>query len=276
MSNISSGGSGVGSESINTIAVLDSIMTALGSTKPTLFPFFESVGCGTASGTGLITNYKGAYHTLQCADEVPTATTLQAEFSPYRHVGGVHSYQFTSAGNHNLMGEDSTDYEFPTNAAFSVGAWICPTDITTVTIMSKYDVNLQREFLLQLDANSKLSFTSYDETNDHTIIYTGTTALVVNTWTFVVVTTTGAETTTGQIGYLNATAEATTNVISNALYASQPGGSAKLLVGANYNTTPALTNLFSGRIALPFITGTTLTAANVSTIYSAGRILLGI
>src|SRR3990167_5296839 len=199
----------LGSKAINTFALLDQIITVLGATKPTLFPFLESVGCGTAAGTGLITNYKGAYHTMQATDEVPTATTLQAEFSPFKHVGGVHSYQFTAAGNHNLMGEDSADYEFAAGADFSVGAWILPTDITTVTIMSKYDVNLQREWRLQLDANSKISLESYDETNDQTRISAGTTAITINQWSFVVATTDGADLDASHSLYLNGAADGT-------------------------------------------------------------------
>lgn len=269
-------GSGLGSKAVKTFALLDQFISTLGAAKPTLFPLLESVGCGTGAGTGLIRNYKGAAHYLQATDEVPTATTLEAEFNPYRHAGGVHSYEFLAAGNHNLMGEDSTDYEFAAGADFSVGAFIFPVDITTVAVLSKYDVNAAREWKFGLDGASKIELESYDETNDQSRIGASDTAVTANQWSFVCATTDGADADASQSFYLNGVADGTGNTESGAAYASQPGVTAKLLVGAAYNTTPALTEQFTGRIALPFITGKVLTAANVLTLYGIGQALLGL
>lgn len=268
-------GSGLGSKAIKTFALLDQFMTVLGTTKPTLFPFLETVGGGTG-GWCNIENYKGATHYVQAVDEVPNAITLETEFSPYTHAGGVGSYSFDAGGSQYLQGEDSTDYEFATGADFSVGAFILPTDITTVAVLAKYDVNALREWKLGLDGNSKVEFESFDETNDESRICTGATAATVNQWSFVCATTDGADTTTAQKVYLNGVVDKTTNTESGAAYASQPGTNAKLAIGACHNTTPAITEKYSGRIALPFVTGKVLTAADVVTLYGIGRTLLGL
>ena len=264
-----------GRKEIKTFALLDQFISILGSTKTTLFPFIETVGGGTANNNS-IENYKGATHFLQVVDEIPNAITLESEFSPYMHVGGVGSYALDAGGSQFLQGEDSTDYEFPTGADFSVGAFILPTDITTVAVLAKYDVNVQREWKLGLDGSSKVEFESFDETNNESRICTGDTAAIVSEWSFVLATTDGADTATAQKVYLNGVVDKTTNTESGATYASQPGTSAKLTIGAALNTTPAVTELFSGRIALPFICGKELTAANVLTLYGIGRTLLGL
>ena len=260
---------------VNTFDLLDQFMAILGATKPTLFPFLETVGGGTA-GNNSIENYKGATHFVQAVDEVPNAITLESEFSPYMHAGGVGSYSLDAGGSQYLQGEDSTDYEFAAGADFSVGAFILPTDITAVAVLAKYDVNVQREWKLGLDGSSKVEFESFDEANDQSRICTGDTAAVVNQWSFVCATTDGADTATAQKVYLNGVVDKITNTESGAAYASQPGTNAKLAIGAAHNTTPAVTELFSGRIALPFICGKELTAADVAAINGLGQRLLGL
>lgn len=260
---------------IKTFDLLDQFVAILGSTKPTLFPFLETVGGGTA-GWCNIENYKGATHFVQATDEAANAITLQAEFSPYIHVGGVGSYAFDAGGSQYLQGEDSTDYEFATAADFSVGAFILPTDITSVAVLAKYDVNVQREWKLGLDGNSKLELESYDEGNNQDRIGASDTAVVVNTWTFICATTDGADSNASMSFYLNGVADGSGNTASDGAYTNQPATTAKLAIGACHNTTPVVTELFSGRIALPFITGKVLTAANVAALKGLGGRLLGL
>ena len=260
---------------VNTFDLLDQFMAILGATKPTLFPFLETVGGGTA-GNASIESYKGATHFVQAVDEVPNAITLEGEFSPYIHVGGVGSYSLDAGGSQYLQGEDSTDYEFAANAAFSVGAFILPTDITSVAVLAKYDVNVQREWKFGLQSASKIELESFDETNDHSRIGAGDTAVTINQWSFICATTDGSDSDAAQSFYLNGVADGSGNTESNAAYASQPGTSAKLAIGAAHNTTPAVTEIFSGRIALPFITGKELTAADVAAINGLGQRLLGL
>ena len=266
---------GVTQKGIRTFALLDQFIAVLGATKPTLFPFLETVGGGTA-GNCKIESYKGATHFVQAVDEVPNAITLENEFSPYIHGGGVGSYSLDAGGSQYLQGEDSTDYEFAANAAFSVGACILPTDITSVAVLAKYDANVQREWKLGLDSNSKIELESFDETNDHSRIGAGDTAVTINQWSFICATTDGADLDASQSFYLNGVADGSGNTASNAAYASQPGTTAKLAIGAAHATTPALTEIFSGRIALPFICGKELSAANVLTLYGIIKTLLSL
>ncbi len=259
---------------VNTFDLLDQLVAILGATKPTLFPFLETVGGGTAKNCS-IESYKGATHFVQAVDEIPNAITLESEFSPYIHAGGVGSYSFDAGGSQYLQGEDSTDYEFAAGAAFSVGAFILPTDITSVAVLAKYDVNAQREWKLGLNAASKLELESYDESNDEDRIGLSDTAVVVNVWTFICATTDGADSDASMSFYLNGVVDGTGNTESGAAYASQPGTSAKLAIGAAHNTTPAVTELYSGRIALPIVTGKELSPAEVAAINGIGRQLLG-
>ena len=250
---------------------LDDIMTILGPTKATLFPFLMHEG---GNNNVPIRAYKSARF-LNPHDESGSAHTLQSENYPYRHVGGVHSYMLHSSDNANLQGDDSTDYEFPTNTAQSVGCWIYAEDITTVTLMSKYDVNNQRHWRLQLDGSSKIELESYDESANADRTGASDTAVTAREWAFVVATYDGVNDNASMSFYLNGAADGTGSAKTGA-YLSQDVGTAVFTIGATLNTTPAVTNLYHGRIALPFVTGTELTAANVASLYGIGQELLGL
>lgn len=255
-----------------TFSLLDDIVTILGSTKSTFFPFLESKN---GNNNDLIWSYKNNSSNLQSRDEA-AAKALETEFQPYRHIGGVYSYEFSSAANQHLLGADDANTGFPSNADFSVGAWIWPRDITTVTVMSKYDVNLQREWRLQLDGSSKIELEVYDETNNQDRTGASDTAVTTNQWSFVVATTDNNDSSDSMTFYLNGSADGTGNTESGAAFANSPDTDAKLVVGATLNTDPAVTNLFSGRIALPFVCGKELTSANVASLYGIGQKLLGL
>ncbi len=260
-----------GHRPIPTFERLDAMVDILGSTKATLFPLLES-----RAGTGFdaLRAWKSGRF-LNPRDEAGGAT-LHSEFSPYYHVGGVYSYYLAAGGNQNLGGEDSTDFEFASNAAFSVGIWIWPIDITTVTLLSKYDVNVQREWRLQLDGSSKIELESFDETNNQDRTGASDTAVTADQWSSIVVTTNGDDSDASMNFYLNGAADGSGNTESGAAYASQPATSAAMIVGATLNTTPALTNLFTGRVALPFVTGKELTANDVASLHAIGQELLGL
>ncbi len=266
-------GSGIDSPTIKTFDLLDQIITTLGSTKTTFFPFLETVGGSLAAST--IRSYKENQHELLAQDEIPNAINLETEFSPYMHVGGVASYQFDAVSEHNLIGTDDTELGFPSNADFSVGAWIYPRDITAVTVMSKYDVNVQREWRLSLDASSKIELEVYDESANADRTGASDTAVAADEWTFVCVTTDNNDADASMSFYLNGAADGTGNT-ETGTFVSSPDTTAKFMIGATQNTLPANTALFDGRIALPFVCGKILTAAEVTTIYNIGRILLGL
>ncbi len=261
-----SGGSlgGAASAASKPIVALDTYITTLGSTKTTLFPFFESQD-------DLVRSYKENYHTL-----IPTSNG--PGFDALMH-NGVHSYLFDPNNAMYLLGEDSTDYDMgngSTDEVFSVGAWILPYDIATVDIMAKYDTNVQRTWRFGIDGSNKLFFEQYDESNAvASETGTSTTSVTANQWTFVVWTYDGGETAPVIAFYQNATADATVGTTESGTYVAMENNTAKLTIGASL-ATGVPTNPFNGRIALPFIAGKQLTQANVTTLYGAGRVLLGI
>lgn len=261
---ISGGSLGSGaSAAAKPIVALDTIITTLGSTKTTFFPFFESQD-------DLVRSYKENYHTL-----IPTSNG--PGFDALYH-NGVYSYLFDPDNSMYLLGEDSTDYDpgdGTTDEVWSVGCWILPYDITSVDIMAKYDTNSQRTWRFGIDGSNKLFFDQYDETADATEIGTSGTSVTANQWTFIAWTYDGGETTPVIAFYQNTTADATTSTTESGTYTAMENNTAKLTIGASL-ATDVPTNPFNGRIALPFICGKQLTSANITTIEGAGRVLLGI
>lgn len=249
--------------SINTFTQLNRIVTILGSTRVFFWPFLESSGA-------VITSYQNENHRLTATDGGANG------FHPHTHPGGVDSYLFTTADDMHLLGTDAANASFAANIAYSIGAWILPEDITTVTILSKYDVNVQREYRLGLDGSSMIELESYDETNNQSRIGASDTAVPADEWSFVVATFDGADADASMSFYVNGVADGSGNTASDAAYASQPGTTSEIVIGANMNTSPAVEREFQGRIALPFITGVELTAANVAALHGIGQILLGL
>lgn len=246
------------------IVELDNIITALGSTKTTLFPFWEATD-------DLVRSYKENYHTL-----VPTSSG--PGFDPLRHPGGVNSYLFDPDNSMYLLGEDATDYDMgdgSTDEVFSVGLWILPYDISNVTLMAKYDTNLQRTWRMYLDGTGNIVFDQFDESADTTEIGTSTSTVTANQWTMITWTYDGGETAPVIAFYQNDVADATVSTVESGAYVAMENNTAALTLGADL-ATDAPQQLFNGRIALPFICGKQLTTANVTTIYNAGRVLLGI
>ena len=249
-----------------TFVQLSDILTALGTTRTALWPFLESNG-------SLVQTYKNTPHELEALEAGING------FDPFRHEGGVFSYLFNTGGGTYLLGEDHGDFESANaagndDAAFSVGMWIQPHDITSVTLMAKYDVGTQlREWKIELDSSNKLEFEIFDENVDGTEIGASTTAITINTWSFVCVTYDGVDATPGVAFYLNGTADGTGTTDSS--YTSMERTATQLTIGAHLNSGIP-TQIFDGRMALPFICGKELSAANVSTIYEAGRNLLGV
>ncbi len=247
----------------DTFELLDDMVTILGSTKVFLWPFLESTG-------SIVTTYKNENHRLTATDGGNSG------FHPFRHIGGVHSYLFTTADDQHLLGSDAANASFASNADMSVGAWILPEDITTVTILSKYDVNAQREWRLGLDGSSKIELEAYDETNDQDRTGASDTAVSADQFSFVCVTNNNNDVDTAMTFYVDGVADGTGNTESGAAWASLQGTTSEIVIGANMTTSPTVEREFQGRIALPFITGKVLTAANVSSLNTIGQKLLGL
>ena len=247
---------------VQTFKLLDEIVTVLGSTKVFFWPLLEATGA-------IVTTYKNENHRL-------TATDAGADgFHPFKHPGGIHSYLFTTGDDQHLLGSDAANASFAANAAFSLGAWILPEDITTTTILSKYDVNAQREYRLGIDGSNKIELESYDEGANADRTGASDTAVTADQWSFVVVTNDGADADASFTFYLNGAADGTGNTQTGA-FDSTEGTTSAIVIGANLTTAPTVEQEFQGRIALPFIAGAELTAANITTLYGLGRTLLGV
>ena len=258
--------------SIKTFDLLDQIVTVLGSTKTTFWPLLESQDDNRDDLE--FYSYKENVHTL-----VGNGDATEP-FYPYRHIGGVHSLSFDAAENQFLSSADHLDFTFKTSGQneddpFSVGLWMLPRDITSVVLMAKYDTNAAREWRFHIDGSNKLEFDLYDEDVDKTEIGTSTSSVNLNEWTFVVHTYDGNESDPTIAFYQNAVADATTTTVEVAGYINMEDLGTALTIGCDLATGVAA-NEYTGRIALPFVCGKLLSAAEVTTIYNIGRQLLGL
>lgn len=248
---------------------VNAIMSILGTTKASFWPFWEKTG-QLVSGIGL-------------GDLIPSETAGAAEdldhdFAPLAHPGQMYSYHFHPTGDHHLAGIDSAAYTFGdsnTDSAFSCGCWILPNDVASVTIMGKYDATgTAREWRLFIDANSKLSFELYDESADKTEIGVTTSSITLGQWYFAVMTYDGTETAPVVTFYLNGTADGDTTTVEVAGYIAMEDTATPLTIGCD-GVTATPTNEFHGRIALPFVTGKELTAANVTELFEITSKMMG-
>ena len=253
--------SGPGRRGIPTFALLDQFVTVLGGTKLSFWPFLND------SGTSFLPYGSGT-------DGV--VLTGQGSPIPTYHVGGVNSYQL-EAGTDYFSSVDNANYSFA-GAAFSVGAFVLMQEAvgTARSIISKYrtDVATQREYDFRFSATGYPILEIYDESVPAD--WTSTCTVNVLTpfvWQFVVATYSGTEGASAIVHYLDAVAE-TPTAVETGLFVATEDTTALLTVGARNSPTPA--QMFKGRIALPFVTGIALTAANVTTLYNLGRQLLGL
>lgn len=263
---------------------LDAIIALLGSTRTVFWPFLENVG-------SVVQSYEESVHDLTSRDEA-AARTLEAEFIPHQHEGGVFSYFIDrSTNNHLAVGADHADFSAISggvDAAFSVGAWCLPRLAGTQQMLfAKYDVaGTLREWQLGLDASEQILFELFDESivdANAAVTAPGATALTLNEWAFVVGTYNGAGGAPGYSGssmtlvvYLNGVAD--TGAVAGSgtdAYVDMEDIATIPLIGAA-DDSAAPTFEWEGRIALPFICGKELSASEVSQLYGIGRRLLGV
>lgn len=249
---------------------LNDILAVLGATKASLWPFWERTGqLVTGIGVGDLTP----------AETGGAAEDLEHDFAPLQLPCGLCSYHFHPTGDHHLAGIDHANYTFGSgvaDSAFSVGAWIRPTDIASNVIMSKYDAGgTAREWRLWIDATGKLALDLYDESADTTEIATATAALTAGQLVMVTATYDGTETDPAVALYVGATQVNDGTTTETGAYVAMEDTATPLLIGAS-GTTAAPAGEFHGRIALPWICGTALTAAQVSSLYAYTAPMVGI
>ncbi len=257
---------------VKTFELLDTILTTLGSTKTTLWPFFEG---GALAGGEIVRSYGESVHIFTMTD--PGALG----FMPVMHPGGVNSYHFDSTDSMNGAGENSDDFFFDdsgTNVC-SFGAWV-NRDVGSAeqAILANYDVaGTARTWKFSIDGSNKLRFELYDDTANAAEIATGDTNLTLNKWQFVCVTYNSVGGTSANAGlklYLDATRE-TETLSDSGTYVSMQNDATPVMLGAADDTAGPTIEM-DGRIALPFICGKELSQANVTTIHNTGRTLLGL
>ncbi len=250
-------------------ADLNSILTILGVTKTHLWPFYESAGI-TVSGIG-------AGVDLIPSETAAAAEALEDDFNPAALPSGLYSYHFQPTGDHHLAGPDDASYSFAA-AAFSVGCWIRPSAIASNVMLAKYDsVGNLEEWRFWIDAAGKLDLELHDASASATEIAISDAALTLNQWQFVVATFDGTDADPDVQLYVDGVAvnTATPLTAESGAFVSMEDTAAPLTVGCG-GVTATPTTEFHGRMALPFICGKELTAANVKSLYGITAKMVGI
>ena len=245
---------------------LNDILTILGVTTPHVFPFWEATG-QLVTGISVID--------LIPAETGGAAEDLEHDFAPLKLPCGLYAYHFHPTGDHHLKGSDHADLSFAGTGGMSLGAWIRPTTVTSNAIIAKYDVaGADREYRLWLDAASKLDFEMYDDTaNASSITISAATAITQGHMQFVVATYDGVAATPGVALYVNGSELTSTNVTG--AWTDMIPGATPLTIGCA-GVTALPTFEFHGRMALTFLTGKALTAANVADLYKITAPMVGL
>jgi hypothetical protein len=248
---------------------LNDIMSTLGTTTPSLWPFWESEG-------SLVTGISPG--DLTSSDEAG-AKTLESEFAPLQLPCGLFSYHLHPTGNQHLAGIDHANYTFgngTVDTPFSVGAWIRPNAIATNVIMGKYGSALgAEEWRFWIDSNGKLSLELHDASASATEIATATNALTVGQWVFVAASYDGTETAPVVNLYVDGVLANDGTTTESGEYVAMQDTATPLTIGCSGTTgTPAAE--FHGRIALPFIAGKALSTAEVETLFKTMAPMVGL
>lgn len=249
---------------------LNDIMSILGTTAASLWPFWEK--------TGTLVTCIGVGDTIP-SETAAAAEALEDDFAPVQLPCGLYSYHFHPTGDHHLAGIDHANYTFgdgSVDSPFSVGAWIRPNAIATNVIMGKYNSagNLE-EWRFWIDGSGKLSLELHDASASATEIAATTAALTLGQMVFVVATYDGTETAPVINLYVNGALGNDGTSAESGTYTAMENTAAPLTIGcAGVTATPVAE--FHGRIALPFITGVALTAAEVLSLYDLTRPMVGV
>lgn len=249
---------------------LNDILAILGTTKPSLWPFWEPTGTlVTSIGVGDLTS----------AETGGAAEALEDDFSPLKLPCGLYAYHFHPTGDHHLAGIDHANYTFgngTVDTPFSVGAWIRPNAIASNAIMAKYNsAGNAEEWRFWIDASGKLDLELHDAGASATEIAVSDAALSLGIWQFVVATYDGGETAPVVNLYVDAAAVNDGSTTEDQTYVAMEDTASPLTIGCG-GVTATPTTEFHGRMALPFITGKELTAAEVLSLYNIMRPMVGV
>lgn len=247
---------------------LNDILTILGTTKTTFFPFWEKTG-QLVTGIGN-TN-------LIPSETAGAAEDLEHDFAPHELTpgSGLHVYQFSPTGDHHLAGTDNAAFSFVA-AAFSVGAWIRPRSIVSNAILAKYDsAGNAEEWRFWIDAAGLLDLELHDASASTSEIAVSTAALTLNQMQFVVATYDGTPATPLIYLYVNGVAVNDGSSTEAGAFVDMEDTATPLTVGCG-GVTATPTTEFDGCMAMPFICGKQLTAAEVVALRDIMRPMIGI
>ena len=256
---------------VRTARRLDDIVTILGGTKMSFYPFLTPIGTDVfpygAGNDGLV--------------GLPNDAAVEVEYDPIALPGGIYAYYFDSDQDNNISFADNAAYTHgngTVDSAVSWGAWIMPTEAlgTQRSIWGKH-LGAAEEYDFRFDASGNLELELHDAGASATEIGTGASDVIVPfAWNFVVATYDGGQAAPEVHLYRNAVDSlAAGTTTESGTYVAMEDGAAIPMIGAR-NTLAAPAQEFEGYIALPFQTGKELTAANVTALHNIGRELIGL
>ena len=251
-------------------ASLNAIMTILGTTTATLWPFHEN--------TGEVIGAVGAGPRLIPSETAAAGEALEDDFAPQLLPSGLYAYYFSNLEDQHLaVGADDANFHFDGDVPFSVGCWIQPQDIATVGLIAVMDTaGNAEEWAFRIDGSGKLELELHDASASTKEVAVSDTAVVQGQWVFAVVTYDGTATEPVIKFYQNGVIDSTTpfGATETGAYAEMEDKSTPLTIGC-CGVTALPTQEFTGRMALPFVTGKELTAVNVSDFYALTKPLVG-
>jgi len=245
---------------------LNDILTILGATKTSFWPFWERTG-QLVTGIGL-------------GDVIPSETAgvaedLEHDFAPLLLPCGLYSYHFHPTGDHHLAGIDSAAYTFIASP-FSVGCWIRPNAIASNVMLAKYDsAGNAEEWRFWIDAAGLLDMELHDANVSATEIAVSAAAVSLGQMQFVVATYDGTPATPLVYLYVDGVAVNDGSTAEVNAFVDMEDTATPLTIGCG-GVTAAPTTEFHGRIAMPFICGKQLSAAEVVTLRDIMRPMIGI
>lgn len=248
---------------------LNAIMDVLGTTKATLWPFHEN--------TGIVIGAVGAGPRLIPSETAAAAEALEDDFAPQLLPSGLYAYYFSNLQDQHLaVGADNANFHFEADVPFSVGAWIQPQDIATVGLIAVMDTaGNAEEWAWRINSAGKLELELHDASASAKKVGAADTALTQGKWVFCITTYDGTKTAPLVLHYTDSSVDGDGATTETGTYEAMEDKSTPLTIGCT-GVTALPTEEFTGRIALPFVTGKELTAANVTDLYNLTRPLVGI
>ena len=171
-------------------------------------------------------------------------------------------------------------YHSRVTGAFSIGLWIRPSDVTSVTLFGKLILtgsSEDAEYVMQIDGSSKLDLTLYDNseaTTNWTMNRPSSTSIVADQWQFVVVTCNATQTAATDINlYINGAVDNGTGA-KGASFTAMEAGAAKPSLAFHIGAS-ALVQFYGGPMAGgplgKFFTQTELSADAILRLFEIGR-----